>query len=132
MKVENIGLWIIGAILTWVGWMALEISSGITAPSGAVGRSLSIVETSPVPVLVEFYADWCGPCKAVGPVVDELAGEVSGRAKVVRLNVDVESAAAQQYGVRGIPTFIAFKNGKEVRREVGAIPKQVMMQMMGL
>jgi thioredoxin 1 len=68
----------------------------------------------------------------VGPVVEQLAQEVTGKARVIRINVDEQRAASSEHGIRGIPTFIVFKNGKEVRREVGAIPKQVMVDMLGL
>lgn len=93
---------------------------------------MAAVRTSAVPVLVEFYADWCGPCRSVGPVVEELSHELAGRAKVVRFDVDANGALASEHGVRGIPTFIAFKNGREVARKSGAIPKAAMLQMLGL
>ncbi len=129
MKAGNIGLWIIAAVFAWAGWIILDVSR---APSGGTSSSISAVKTSKVPVLVEFYADWCGPCKAVGPVVNQLAGEVSGKAQVIRINVDDASEAANEHGIRSIPTFIAFKNGEEVRREVGAISKSLMLEMLGL
>lgn len=81
---------------------------------------------------MEFYADWCGPCRVVGPQVEKLAGELRGRAEVIRFNVDVHGELARQYGVRGIPCFIAFKNGKEVSRQVGAIPPALMRSMIGM
>lgn len=129
MKVANLGLWLITAFLAWVVWIIFDMSSPVISSGSS---SLSVVNSSSVPVLVEFYADWCGPCKAVGPVVDQLAGEVSGKARVVRINVDDQPAASTEHGVRDIPTFIAFKNGKEIRREVGVIPKRVMLDMLGL
>ena len=129
MKAGNIGLWIIAAVFAWAGWIILDVTS---TPSGGVSSSIAAVKTSKVPVLVEFYADWCGPCKAVGPVVNQLAGEVSGKAQVIRINVDDASKAANEHGIRSIPTFIAFKNGREVRREVGAISKSLMLEMLGL
>ena len=78
---------------------------------------------SGMPVLVDFWASWCGPCKMVGPIVEELADDFAGKAKVCKLNVDENTKTAQAYGVMSIPTIILFKNGKEVDRVVGFRPK---------
>lgn len=80
------------------------------------------------PVLVDFWAEWCGPCKALGPVLDELSNEVSGKAKIVKLNVDESRELAAKYGVRGIPTMIFFKNGQIVSTLVGNQPKDVILK----
>lgn len=74
---------------------------------------------SDVPVLVDFWATWCGPCQMQGPVVEQAAEEMQGTAKIGKLNVDEEGDIAQQYGVMSIPTLIVFRNGKEVGRAVG-------------
>ena len=79
-------------------------------------------------VLVDFYADWCGPCKMMAPVVEELAGEEPG-VKVCKINIDEEMAIAQRYGVMSIPTFIAFKNGEVAGKQVGAIPKSKLQEL---
>lgn len=76
--------------------------------------------------LVDFYADWCGPCRMVGPVVAELATEYAGKATIGKLNVDEAGDIAQQYGVQSIPTLIFFRGGKEVKRITGALPKQAL------
>lgn len=86
------------------------------------------VLNSDQPVLVDFWAEWCGPCKALGPVLDELANEVSGKAKIVKLNVDESRELAAKYGVRGIPTMIFFKNGQIVSTLVGNQPKDVILK----
>lgn len=75
------------------------------------------------PVLVDFWAEWCGPCKAMSPLVDELAGEVEGKAKIVKINIDESPNAPTKYGVRGIPTFMIFKDGKVVDTKVGSMSK---------
>lgn len=86
------------------------------------------VLNSDQPVLVDFWAEWCGPCKALGPVLDELSNEVSGKAKIVKLNVDESRELAAKYGVRGIPTMIFFKNGQIVSTLVGNQPKDVILK----
>ena len=75
------------------------------------------------PVVVDFWAEWCGPCKAMSPLVDELAGEVGTSVKVVKVNIDESPNAPTKYGVRGIPTFMIFKDGKVVDTKVGSMSK---------
>ena len=78
--------------------------------------------SSTMPVLVDFFAEWCPPCRKLGPTLEELAVEMEGRLRIVKVNVDT-STVASQYGVMNIPTMILFKNGEEVARKVGAVPR---------
>lgn len=83
----------------------------------------SEVLSSGKPVLVDFWAEWCGPCKALAPVLDEIAAEVGDKANIVKVNVDEASALAQKYGIKGIPTLIFFKDGEVKSTLVGNQPK---------
>jgi thioredoxin 1 len=83
---------------------------------------------SDIPVMVDFYADWCGPCKMMAPIVAELAEEYDGKFKIGKLNVDQEAGTAEKYRVMSIPTMIIFKNGAAVDTVVGAVPKKVLQE----
>lgn len=78
---------------------------------------------SDTPVLVDYWAEWCGPCKMIAPILDEVARSYSGRLRVVKLNVDENQAVTAKYGIRGIPTLKLFRNGQEVATQVGALSK---------
>lgn len=83
-----------------------------------------------VPVLVDFWAEWCGPCRQMGPTIDTIASEYTGKAKVGKLNVDEHGQTAMRYNVRGIPTLLLFKGGKVVEQRVGAIGKSEVQKML--
>ncbi len=88
----------------------------------------SVVEQSSLPVLVNFWAAWCGPCRMIAPVVEQLAGELSGRVRVAKLDVDRNPLTASRFGVQSIPQLLIFKGGREVNRLVGAVPKQEILR----
>jgi thioredoxin 2 len=88
------------------------------------------IAASEIPVLVDFHADWCGPCKQMAPFVDAVAAKYTGRALVAKLDTDHAPHVAQQYGIRGIPTVIVFDHGKEAARQVGAVPQVALEQLL--
>ncbi|MBS1788319.1 MAG: thioredoxin [Acidobacteria bacterium] len=107
-----------------------------TSPMKVTDASFSRdVEQSPLPVFLDFWAGWCGPCLMIGPFVEELATELAGRVRVAKLNIDENPITAQRFNVHSIPTMILFKDGREVDRITGAVPKEMMLrrlQMNGL
>ncbi len=80
------------------------------------------------PVVVDFWAEWCGPCRMIAPALEEIAGTLNGKVKIVKLNVDESPKTAQKYGIMSIPTLMLFKNGELASRQVGAAPKQKLEQ----
>ena len=80
------------------------------------------------PVVVDFWAEWCGPCRMIAPALEEIAGSLHGKVKIVKLNVDENPNVAQKYGIMSIPTLMIFKNGEMAARQVGAAPKQKLEQ----
>jgi thioredoxin 2 len=114
-----------------------KIEQGLTAVCGRCKAVLTLnqpvtvtdatfaveVEQSPLPVLVDMWAEWCGPCRAITPVVEQLAVELAGRLRVAKVNVDENPATAQRFRIQSIPALLVFKGGQEVDRIVGAQPK---------
>jgi len=80
------------------------------------------------PVLVDFWAEWCGPCKQIAPVLEELSGTLGAKVKIVKLNVDESPSTASKYGIQSIPTLMIFKNGQMASRQIGSAPKQKLEQ----
>ena len=88
----------------------------------------SVVLKSSTPVLVDFWAEWCGPCRAVGPILEEISNEYGAKLKIVKLNTDEEASIAMKYGISSIPTMNVFVNGEVVKTIVGAKPKPVLLK----
>lgn len=91
-----------------------------------------VVLQSEIPVLVDFYADWCGPCKMMSPILEELSQEFDGKIKIVKINVDNNPELSSEYGVMSIPNMIIFENGKQKENIVGARSKQDLIKSLGL
>jgi len=100
-----------------------------------MGKTLEITDNnfeeiigSEKPVLVDFWAEWCGPCKMIGPIVEEIAEEYEGRAVIGKVDVDNNPEVSAKFGIRSIPTLLVFKNGEIVDKQIGAVPKNILTQ----
>lgn len=121
-----------GGAFAFVVYAAFSPSPPPPGGAGVAVPGVAAALASGRPVLLEFSATWCGPCQKVKPDVESLARELQGKAEVVAIDVDEQRELAAQYKVRSIPCFVALKNGQEVARMTGAIPKSEMRRMLGL
>ena len=127
-------------------WNRIDTSRAVDRPKcGKCGRPMLLdrplkltdetfdrtIEGAEVPVLVDFYADWCGPCKMMAPFVDQLAAKVTGRALVTKLDTDASPKTAQRFDIRGIPTVVVFRGGRPVTRQAGAVAFAALEKMLG-
>ena len=85
------------------------------------------IQSSSIPVVVDFWAEWCGPCKQIGPILEEIAEEKKGTVRILKLNIDENPETPQKYSVRGIPTLMLFKEGKLIDRKIGSLPKSTLI-----
>ena len=90
----------------------------------------SVVLKSDLPVLLDFWAPWCGPCRAVGPIIDELSTEYAGKVRIVKMNVDENPATPTKFGIRAIPTLVLFKNGETIEQITGAVTTAAMKDLL--
>lgn len=100
----------------------------MTKPIEITDANYEQIINSEKPVLVDFWAEWCGPCRMIGPVVEELAADYDGKAVIGKVNVDENPNISAKFGIRSIPTLLVFKNGEIVDKQVGAVPKRVLSQ----
>ena len=99
----------------------------ITKPIHITDDTLDkVLATKDKPVIIDFWAEWCGPCHMIAPILEEIAEEFEGKALVTKLNVDENRMSAEKYGIRSIPTLLFFKNGQLVDQQIGVVPKQIL------
>ena len=87
-----------------------------------------VLATKDKPVIIDFWAEWCGPCHMIAPILEELAEDFEGQALITKLNVDENRVSAEKYGIRSIPTLLFFKNGQVVDQQIGVVPKQILSE----
>lgn len=100
----------------------------MSKPLEITDTNFEAIINSDKPVLVDFWAEWCGPCKMIGPIVEELANDYDGKAVIGKVDVDTNPEVSAKFGIRSIPTLLVFKNGQIVDKQVGAVPKSVLSQ----